>query len=493
MQFVGERFPINVPEDKESSPTQPPPTSASASASASSPAPFPGLDFVKDVQERPITAPRPPAAPIAKSTSTGFPEHKKRTGLSRFRQARQDKNNDTTSAASTLPQGTPSRSTVNRTPNNQDDVKKSIDKENKDKLASMSESEIAQERRDLLQGLPASLVERLLRRANIDQDEHSQDWFAPEKDNSSSTDTHLAEEAAPLPGTEQPGTQPQKPKKSVTFASEPPENNLSPSKIETPAAEDNKHDTTAHDHNEEDDTPFPNLPHPIHFPSAPSLPPLDPTSTTFLTDLHDKYFPSLPSNPSSLTWLDPTSTTSNSYNPASSTGIPINRLRFSFTGQLLPPNKSLNIPTSFGLHHHGDEPEAAGYTIGELAHLGRSTVPGQRSVAFLTLGRVLFRLGKGEFGSRGRRGQDQAHEQRAGGTERQDGEEEEEEEGDDDGLVKGMDELEKGLWACIKEGRVLETLQQEVNKTGGHVSAKAYAAEALWLWQQGGGKQIRAE
>lgn len=64
---------------------------------------------------------------------------------------------------------------------------------------------------------------------------------------------------------------------------------------------------------------------------------------------------------------------------------------------------------------------------------------------------------------------------------------------EDKGLVKGMDELEKGLWACIKEGRVLETLQQEVNKQGGHVSAKAYAAEALWLWQQGGGKQVRAD
>jgi len=65
------------------------------------------------------------------------------------------------------------------------------------------------------------------------------------------------------------------------------------------------------------------------------------------------------------------------------------------------------------------------------------------------------------------------------------------EEEDED--VGGAAELEKGLWACIKEGRVLETLQQEVNKQGGHMSAKAYATEALWLWQQGGGKQVRAD
>lgn len=58
---------------------------------------------------------------------------------------------------------------------------------------------------------------------------------------------------------------------------------------------------------------------------------------------------------------------------------------------------------------------------------------------------------------------------------------------DDEGV------LARGMWRCIDEGRVLETLQAEVARTGGHMSAKAHATEALWLWQRGGGKTWRAE
>ena len=97
-----------------------------------------------------------------------------------------------------------------------------------------------------------------------------------------------------------------------------------------------------------------------------------------------------------------------------------------------------------GLHHHGAAPEDAGYTIGELAHLARSTVPAQRCVAFQTLGRVLYRLGRGEFGGRGRGGASAAE----GGARRDedtdedsdgsvsvmevDGDEDEDEDGEDD-------------------------------------------------------------
>jgi hypothetical protein len=110
----------------------------------------------------------------------------------------------------------------------------------------------------------------------------------------------------------------------------------------------------------------------------------------------------------------------------------------------------------------------------------RSTVPAQRCMAFQTLGRLLYRLGRGEFGPR--------NGSVMTGEAGKEGEMDEEE-----AMAGGAEELEKGLWGCIKEGKVLETMQEEVNKAKGHMSAKAYATEALWLWQKGGGKQVRAE
>ncbi|KAJ6153831.1 RNA polymerase II-associated protein 1 N-terminal [Penicillium chermesinum] len=138
------------------------------------------------------------------------------------------------------------------------------------------------------------------------------------------------------------------------------------------------------------------------------MPTLDPTSPEFLTDLQSHYFPEMTHDPQSLSWLrpptgdedDPDSTSP--YHPASEAiSISPSAIRFSLRGTILPPETSLSIPTTMGLHHHGDDPQAAGYTIPELAILSRSTFPAQRCVAWQVLGRILFRLGKGEFGDRG--------------------------------------------------------------------------------------------
>ncbi|KAG7150343.1 RNA polymerase II-associated protein rba50 like [Verticillium longisporum] len=66
---------------------------------------------------------------------------------------------------------------------------------------------------------------------------------------------------------------------------------------------------------------------------------------------------------------------------------------------MLPPRLSRQIPVSKGLHHHGQAPEAAGYTIEELSILARSAVAAQRCIAFQTIGRIFYRLGKGEWGN----------------------------------------------------------------------------------------------
>lgn len=51
--------------------------------------------------------------------------------------------------------------------------------------------------------------------------------------------------------------------------------------------------------------------------------------------------------------------------------------RFDLSGNLLTREMQESLPTYHGLHHHGEDPDLAGYTILELLHLSKSTVPGQ--------------------------------------------------------------------------------------------------------------------
>jgi hypothetical protein len=65
-------------------------------------------------------------------------------------------------------------------------------------------------------------------------------------------------------------------------------------------------------------------------------------------------------------------------------GVPA---RFDFKGNLI--SRTADIPVTAALHHHGDEPEAAGYTLEELFHLSRSTVLQQRVIALQTLTNII--------------------------------------------------------------------------------------------------------
>uniref|UniRef100_S4RLV8 RNA polymerase II associated protein 1 n=1 Tax=Petromyzon marinus TaxID=7757 RepID=S4RLV8_PETMA len=69
--------------------------------------------------------------------------------------------------------------------------------------------------------------------------------------------------------------------------------------------------------------------------------------------------------------------------------------RFDFHGQLVPPDS--DVPSYLGLHHHGAEPERAGYSLEELFHLCRSQVIQQRTLALQLLARILMRARQGEF------------------------------------------------------------------------------------------------
>ena len=191
----------------------------------------------------------------------------------------------------------------------------------------------------------------------------------------------------------------------------------------------------------------------IHFPKQPAPPDLDTDDPDFLEKLHSTYFPLLPSDPSTLAWMTPVKKEELSAYSPSQDSLPPSSLRFDFRGHLLPPRLSAQIPVTKGLHHHGHASESAGYTIPELARLARSTLTSQRCIAYQTVGRIMYRLGRGDFGAEG-------------------------------------EVLCDGLWDLIAQGKVLESIITAASKEqDGNRSVWATATEAGWLWRKGGGRK----
>ncbi|KAL4146831.1 hypothetical protein PRNP1_010587 [Phytophthora ramorum] len=62
--------------------------------------------------------------------------------------------------------------------------------------------------------------------------------------------------------------------------------------------------------------------------------------------------------------------------------------RFDLDGHVLEATDA-ELPVHSGLFHHGDDPNAAGYTVPELLHLARSSVASQRAMALTVLAKVL--------------------------------------------------------------------------------------------------------
>ncbi|KAF3479867.1 uncharacterized protein GIQ15_06843 [Arthroderma uncinatum] len=451
MAFRGERFHLDLSDDDE-------PDNVATTTTATA---MPSLgSFVNDIQERTPSAPTPPTAPTPKSTptTTGFPAHRKRTKVSAFRRQRENAGVDTDD----------DKPAAKDNVSTEVDEKRAIDEENRRRLEAMSKAEIEAERAELRAALPTSLIERLLRRANIEEDQ--------QVSQGAKQDDVKELESSPTASLKEP------PKKSVSFDI--------PTKQAT--LEEVKDDDKEQTYIQPDDLPPANPPSglhpasqpppPIHFPRPPPrstpMPNLDPSSPSFLADLQTHYFPDTPHSSSSLSWLRPSdsdSDPSSAYHPSSTaTSIAPASIRFSLTGTILPPRTALSLPPSMGLHHHAADPEAAGYTVPELAILSRSTVPAQRCLAWQVLGRVLYRLGKGEWGDQ------------------------------DSQLVSG-------LWSVVERESVVAGMIDEAGgdadidgkketsdddkltptpaKAGGigrHASARAWATEAVWLWRRGG-------
>ncbi|TVY59311.1 RNA polymerase II-associated protein RBA50 [Lachnellula cervina] len=438
MELRGQRFTVDFSDDDDDE-------SGLASRIPQNAIPSLSSAFIGDIKER-STA--PPSAPKLKSTPTGFPEHKKRTRISAFKQQRggstklAGRDTDNAFGLPTAQSPQPAAGGVAQDPSADETERRRIDEENKKRLEMMSAEEIDEERQELLAGLNPSLIQRLLKRANLDEGRGDTGIEAPSSsiENEKPIVPQDDKDAVPAPTTTgKPVIAP----KSVRFEEEEPTQPIALQPASNPPNE-----------------PLQNMEPAVHFPNAPSAPDLDPSDPSFLEHLHNKYFPNLPADPSKLAWMAPIPThgsvadQESPYYPAHE-ALSASALRFDFRGGLLPPRISRAMPSTKGLHHHGEAPEAAGYTVPELARLARSAYPAQRCIAFQTLGRLLYRLGRGELGYEN-------------------------------------SEIATGLWRCVEEGKIVETLEEAANAEGGHQGSKVYAVEATWLWQKGGGKRWKA-
>lgn len=292
------------------------------------------------------------------------------------------------------------------------------------KLQTMTPEEIEREREEIFKTMDPAVLQSLLRRAEIKEAEvagsktqsaNKPAPIDPFKSAPPTSSSGLQEPSNPVFGTKAPS------KGTIADWDPAPEivkpelAGLSESSS-GPATQPISH---SHEHTHDG----------VHFPPTPA-------------DLK-QYFPDLPVETEKLAWMQPIDEAEDAEYSSQLTSVAPSELRFDFKGNLVTPRQSRAISTSEGLHHHGDAPTAAGYTVPELAHLCRSSHPAQRSLAIQTAGRVLHKIRLRKFAR--------------------------------------SSDLQEGLEALIPRTRILETLSEAADERTRNVTVKALAIEALWL------------
>ena len=107
--------------------------------------------------------------------------------------------------------------------------------------------------------------------------------------------------------------------------------------------------------------------------------------------LKERYFPDVPLESRKLAWLKSPGATFSA--DTSDTSV-----RFELSGTALSVNAQTDLPTDLGLHHHGNSPDLAGYTLQDVLYLCRSTVPSQRITMLGVLGKIISKYGFGGHG-----------------------------------------------------------------------------------------------
>lgn len=389
------------------------------------------------------------------------------------------------------------KANITKTPNHQNDAKSTsksekptleaqkIHQENLEKIASMTDTEIMQEQQELLSGLDPKLVKTLLKRSTARSKDHHDGhqhaegydgWIGGARGGSKVDLGHLDEDDVNRALGLSDGT-----KKSVSFAPTIDYQELDDDEKQNLGTWEDVDDVKQLAVNtnavQADDQVAPEeyqllseeaenaeeaeAEEGVHFPKPVSDKDedLDLDDPNFFDKLHDKYYPDLPKETSKLSWMT-TPVPQNVHTTYES----VSDIRFDFQGNIveLPDTEeSINkIPTYLGLHHHSDNPNLAGYTLPELAHLSRSVVPGQRCISIKTLGRILHKLGLHKYNVA------------------------------EDVSAEINEQFEDMLWSIVEELRIIDTLTEaaDENRTK-NLSVRNYALEALWLWRQGGGRK----
>jgi len=298
--------------------------------------------------------------------------------------------------------------------------------ENIRKIQKMSPSEIEQEREEIFRSMDPAVLESLLKRAEKKETEKKPSAGA------------LNEPTAPVVGPRAPprGTAAEwdpspVEHKGVHFAQPEPQpvapaGPAQPAQPVEPALQPGA-PGTADQETAAQETSVPVSG--VHFASPPE-------------DLR-RFFPDLPVETEKLAWMLPIGDDEEAEYSTQLVSVAPSELRFDFHGDLVTPRRSREIPTNAGLHHHGDAPSAAGYTLPELAHLSRSAHPAQRAMAIQTVGRVLHKLRKRKFAR--------------------------------------SSELQEGLDALVKQTRILDTLAEAADDRTRSLTVRTRAIEALWL------------
>ncbi|KAH7053531.1 hypothetical protein BKA57DRAFT_533110 [Linnemannia elongata] len=122
------------------------------------------------------------------------------------------------------------------------------------------------------------------------------------------------------------------------------------------------------------------------------------------------FYKDVPAEPEKMEWMGIDGVDSLSDGPRPAPGKPVTpgqqpytvqeadpqaaHYRFDFGGQIINDE---DTPVHLGLHHHGMDPNKAGYTLSELLHLIRSTVPSQRILPLNIVSKVLQNCRNPEF------------------------------------------------------------------------------------------------
>lgn len=341
-----------------------------------------------------------------------------------------------------------------------------IHEQNMEKISSMTLEEVSAEKAELLASLDPKLLQSLLKRTEAragshDSHEHAEGhdgWIGGGRNGRSLPKLDDSDVKKALGG------------KAVLFAEEDDEVFIEDS-FDEPAYPNSEDDEVAPEG-------YQILPEPdssdsidVHFPKPKPItedPEMSMYDPKFYDQLHEKYFPDLPKETSKLAWMT-TPMPKRKFNAYES----ISDMRFDFKGNLIKlDDKSQDVPTYIGLHHHSDNPQLAGYTIPELAHFSRSVVPTQRCLGIQVLGRILHKLGLHKYN-----------------IVPLSVDEDEESPGYAAEMKEVLDQFEDMMWNLLYQVRAIDSITEASDETKTkNLSVRNYALEALWLWKKSGGR-----